>query len=366
MKKFTKVLLVLTLIAALVVPASLFSFAAEATVPTAWGNTGFEDHHSGMGITYVFNTSDADCWAKIMGAGTDNADSTNKYILIIDGTEYVCTKTSVYNGGTWGYLRIDATSGGFKAKFNKEYSVAWKVEAADGSWAYTGGDAVTVSTSNCTTLLTKEAITGKGLEAIQAMTSLNDKVDQDSVATNVSTYNDTTETVKSVFDGDLTNKMGSGSNEVTITWSTTEAITVTDYVVVSGNDVKNNSGRNPKSWVLYGSNDGETWTVIDTVGVEGVSIAGFEAAVSTPYGFNVDKPGAYTNYKMELKSTSGFELGELVLYSNPATPDTPDTPDTPGTPDTPDVPDTGDVVVIASLLSAISLAGTAFVSKKRR
>ena len=257
----------------------------------------------------------------------------------------------MFDGGEWGYLRFKLTGTGFDAKFNTSYNVNWKVEAKDGSWAYTGTPVDVLCF--CGEKPAAEALVGDALATIQGMTNLTGKVNQDSVDTNVGTYNDTTETEKSVFDGDLTNKMGSGDTDVTITWSTTEAITVTDYVMVSGNDVENNPSRNPMFWTLYGSNDGETWTVIDTV-----SYAGFEAAVSTPYGFHVDNPGAYTRYKLELKSKGGFELGEMTLYNNPA-PVVPDqTEDEPAK--------TGDALTMMIAVSTVALAAVAFVVSKKR
>jgi hypothetical protein len=235
----------------------------------------------------------------------------NKYIVTINGTDYVCDTATMYNGGEWGYLRFWLGNTGFEPKFAATYSVQWRVEAKDGSWAYTCESPLSIECFKGVTP-PADAVSEEDLAAIYTYDDLNDKVNRDSVATNVGTYNDTTETVKSVFDDDLTNKMGSGDSNVTITWSTTEAITVTDYVVYSGNDVKNNSSRNPVVWTLSGSNDGETWTVIDTVKYSGIA-----DVVSTDYGYNVDNPGSYTNYKMELKSQGGFELGELILFNNP-------------------------------------------------
>ena len=144
MKKFTKVLLVLTLIAVLVVPASLFSFAAEATVPTAWGNTNFEDHHTPEGVWYVMNTSDEACW-KAIGKDREN----NNYSVTIDGKTYAVTTTSVYDGDTWGYLRFYLGDTDFVAVVGSTYQVTWTVEAKDGSWAYTSGDPIEAS-FNCT------------------------------------------------------------------------------------------------------------------------------------------------------------------------------------------------------------------------
>lgn len=368
MRKFLAILMVATLMLGTL---GMASFAAEPTKANSWGNVGFEDHHDdAKTIWYVMWTQDAEDWARIMGtseAGDVPDMENNKYTMIIDGIEYVCDTATVYNGGTWGYLRFWLGNTSFAPKFGATYTVQWKVEAKDGSWAYTCDPFAMTNFKG--EKPAAEAITGDGLTAIQALTNLTDKVNQDSVDTNVGTYNDTTETEKSVFDGDLTNKMGSGDNKVTITWSTTEAVTVTDYVVISGNDVANNPGRNPLLWTLYGSNDGENWAVLDTVGY-----AGLEAAVSTAYGFEVDNPGAYTQYKLELVSDSGFELGELTLYNDPAykapetneQPDTTEQPETNEQPTTNESPKTGDAVLAVSALALIAAAATVAVARRRK
>ena len=326
---------------------------AAPVVPDSWGYEGFEDHHGNNDVYYVMWVDGAECWARMKGNGSgDYPDmENNKYTVTVDGTEYECTYMTMFDGGEWGYLRFKLTGTGFNAKFNTKYTVNWTVEAKDGSWAYTGEE--TEITSFCGETPKAEAITGDGLAAIQGMTNLSGKVNQDSISTNVDTYNDTTETEKSVFDGNLTNKMGSGSTDVTITWSTTEAVTVTDYVMVTGNDVANNSSRNPMLWTLYGSSDGKTWVVLDTV-----DYAGFEAVNSTAYGFHVDNPGAYTEYKLVLKSKGGFELGEMTLYSNPAPAPQPPVTDKPA--------QTGDMTALAASMATLALIGTAVIVSKKR
>ena len=326
---------------------------AAPVVPDSWGYEGFEDHHGNNDVYYVMWVDGAECWTRMKGNGSgDYPDmDNNKYYVIIDGTEYECTYLTMFDGGEWGYLRFKLTGTDFKAKFNTEYTVNWRVEAKDGSWAYVGEDADILCF--CGETPKADAITGDGLTAIQGMTNLNGKVNQDSVSTDVDTYNDTTETEKSVFDGNLTNKMGSHDTDVTITWSTTEAVTVTDYVMVTGNDVENNSSRNPMLWTLYGSNDGKTWVVLDTV-----NYAGFEAANSTAYGFHVDNPGAYTEYKLVLKSKGGFELGEMTLYSNPAPAPQPPVTDKPA--------QTGDMTALVASMATLALIGTAVIVSKKR
>ena len=41
--------------------------------------------------------------------------------------------------------------------------------------------------------------------------------------------------------------------------------TLYSYSLTTANDNETYKGRNPKSWILYGSSDGTNWEKIDTV-----------------------------------------------------------------------------------------------------
>ncbi|MBO5777997.1 MAG: hypothetical protein J6R82_00355 [Clostridia bacterium] len=136
------------------------------------------------------------------------------------------------------------------------------------------------------------------------------------------------EVVGSMFDGNTTGtKMGGSSSDpvVSVTWSTDVATTVKSYIIYTGFDSAT-WARTPYSWVLYGSNDGENWTIIDAV-----SGSGMVNSNSTPYGFTVESPAAYTQYTMCFTSAldqSGnpvmpgtnyqLQMNELVLIGDAA------------------------------------------------
>lgn len=124
------------------------------------------------------------------------------------------------------------------------------------------------------------------------------------------------------FDGDdMTSKLGGKELvfPVDIIWNTDVATTLKAYILYTGNDSSEFTGRSPISWVLYGSNDGENWTEIDAVDESGM---GNEDAV--PYGFLVDSPAPYTSYKLSVTSTNGpvedggmeLQLNEMVLIGD--------------------------------------------------
>lgn len=118
------------------------------------------------------------------------------------------------------------------------------------------------------------------------------------------------------FDGDNNTKWfslgglsGGAVQEIPI-WVTVEyanPLTTSEYAIVSGNDVP---GRDPKNWTLYGSNDGETFEIVDTR--ENVT---FESRKQTKK-FALDKEVSYKYYKFEvtkLNGEKGVQMQELIL-----------------------------------------------------
>lgn len=172
---------------------------------------------------------------------------------------------------------------------------------------------------------------------------------------------------------------------VTITVEAKEATKAATLVLYTNDDGDWNN-RAPKTFKVYASN---------TAGEKGVEVAnvedsGIQNVNHTPFAFKLNTTEAYKYYTIEISSflgTGWVQVGEVELYTGDVTitdevgvvtlkgdvayngtkPEAPVDPDTPVDPKPETkVPETGDVVVIATLLSVVSLAGTAFVSKKRR
>ncbi len=62
------------------------------------------------------------------------------------------------------------------------------------------------------------------------------------------------EGVKCLFDGDKNTKYCTITTSAYIVWQAPKPIAVSGYEIMTGNDNSYYNGRNPKSWVLYGSN----------------------------------------------------------------------------------------------------------------
>lgn len=94
----------------------------------------------------------------------------------------------------------------------------------------------------------------------------------------------------------------------------TEQITVTGYIISTGNDTGSNPDRNPKSWNLYASNDytAGSWTLIDTVDDGKLPAANIESKKFTLK----TTPDNYRYYKLEITSIVGgstMQISELAF-----------------------------------------------------
>ena len=97
---------------------------------------------------------------------------------------------------------------------------------------------------------------------------------------------------------------------------TASAVRVDGYTLTTGTDNETWNGRNPKDWVLKAKvNSGDTWTTIATVSND----ATMEDKNTTPYDFDVNTPGEYQYFRIEISSTrSGdgtMQLGEMQLFA---------------------------------------------------
>ncbi len=233
-------------------------------------------------------------------------------------------------------------------------------------------------------------------------TLLTDKIDDATVSTNRNNDNFWGDgAFTNVFDGNYETKLGCNyTDTVAISWQTTEPTTITHYAITTAIDGEGHR-RTPALWTLLGSNDGETYTVIDHVSL---GMGGLGCLSGATGMYKVDEPTAYTYYRIDINCASYFwggeasSFAELELYNYEApcahenthvvnkkdatatepgyTGDTvckdcgetvktgKEIPAT-GT-DTPvDPAPTGDAIVIASALAVLAL-GAVVVSKKRR
>jgi hypothetical protein len=104
--------------------------------------------------------------------------------------------------------------------------------------------------------------------------------------------------------------------------------TVTSYSLTSANDAV---GRDPRDFFLEGSNSGTTWTTVDTVtghvfnDQPGVGDNTNLTNRFETYFFNVDTPGAFSQYRLRVIETFGTtedrpQLAEIQYFATTAVP----------------------------------------------
>lgn len=125
---------------------------------------------------------------------------------------------------------------------------------------------------------------------------------------------------RNFIDGDINTKWGTSSTNPSVTFRASEPILVTGYSLTTGTDTGSNkwtTGRNPKSWKLYGSNDSTNWVVIDEVNNDTTMP---DKRLETVAFDCEDTTVAYEYFKFEVTSTgnNGMQLNELTLdYTSP-------------------------------------------------
>lgn len=139
----------------------------------------------------------------------------------------------------------------------------------------------------------------------------------DSIDTNSNTINGyNSEVPGNLFDGDTSTKMfNSGTG--TIAWKMDRDTTIYSYSLTTANDNATFSGRNPKTWILYGSKDGNNWEQIDKVNNSGMQDVNY-----TTYTYVADRVGTYKYFKMNITGLYGssFQLSELTLKGSAVSP----------------------------------------------
>jgi len=140
-----------------------------------------------------------------------------------------------------------------------------------------------------------------------------------------STLGSGNESADKLFDNNTGTKMYSGeamnANNIRIAWKMKQAVILKSYTLTTGNDTASYSTRNPKKWVLYGSNDATTWIQIDIV-----DNGGMGAVNLTDYTYQTDIQDSYQFFAIQFTDNGGyygFQLSEISMKGDvaPATAD---------------------------------------------
>ena len=126
-------------------------------------------------------------------------------------------------------------------------------------------------------------------------------------------FNTTTETYRQLLDNDAETKFG--TSNVSNAWAVIIAdqpVAVKQYSLVTGADTYGYPGRNPRSWKLEGSNDNQTWTLIDArTDFDAYKIGGVNREEFT---IDVNSAEKYQLFKFSATGlVNGFQLGEFWI-----------------------------------------------------
>jgi hypothetical protein len=117
--------------------------------------------------------------------------------------------------------------------------------------------------------------------------------------------------LSALLDNDATTKFG--TSNVGEAWAiivASEPVAVKQYSIVTGADTYNYPGRNPVSWKLEGSNDNQSWTLID----ERVQTYQLQAKNKEEFEFPVNGTETYKFFKFSATQLAdGFQMGEFWI-----------------------------------------------------
>ena len=120
------------------------------------------------------------------------------------------------------------------------------------------------------------------------------------------------EVAAKVFDQNVDTKWYVSSNRtpwIVYDFASTTAKVVTSYIVGSGNDMPD---RDPKSWVLEGSNNGSTWTAVHT---QSNQVFASRKLLKT---YTVSNTTGYQMYRFRVTANNGnassYQMSELQLF----------------------------------------------------
>lgn len=102
------------------------------------------------------------------------------------------------------------------------------------------------------------------------------------------------------------------SNPTYVIFEASKPGTPVGYTITTGNDNNRENGRNPKSWNLYGNNEGENgeWTLIQAVTDDNT----LQDENYTPYDFTCDGIGSYKYFKWEISATKGASVMQVSEF----------------------------------------------------
>ncbi len=118
--------------------------------------------------------------------------------------------------------------------------------------------------------------------------------------------------LSALLDNNANTKFGcSGSGDAWAIMIASEPVAVSQYSFVTGGDTYNYPARNPRTWKLEGSNDNQTWTVIDEH--NDFDAYKIHSVNKEEFVFPVNGTDTYKFFKLSATVGDGFQLGEFWI-----------------------------------------------------
>ena len=125
------------------------------------------------------------------------------------------------------------------------------------------------------------------------------------------------EDAPNLLDGKTSTKFNVKTTSMYIIWKAPKKTRVSSYTITTANDTSIYKGRNPKSWILYGSNkklsrNSKGWKKIHSV----KNAKKLKAVDFTPYKFKLKKKSkAYRYFKLEITANKGADCTQLAEFT---------------------------------------------------
>ncbi|MBE6615941.1 MAG: hypothetical protein E7631_11645 [Ruminococcaceae bacterium] len=118
------------------------------------------------------------------------------------------------------------------------------------------------------------------------------------------------EQAENLFDNEKHTKYCVDGEQIEITFRMKSKKVLGAYMLRTGDDTADYPDRNPDSWTIYGSDDGENWNTLRVSGSEPDLLYGTNL---TWFGFTLDNDRAYEWYRFTFTVSGTFQLSELWL-----------------------------------------------------
>ena len=293
----------------------------------------FEDHHAVLNfhwsLVFVMQETENGIYEQLIYTDPDAApdapaeqtgfiNDEYKWVVSIDGTDYEITNFSFINNRTSGFIRMDL---GENYKHPDEevhdYNIVLKIlNAEDNSLAFWAW----FTDPNLCGPYTYEKPAPVIMVDDPNRPASHKAIPQDSLVAIAGPQGFVaTELYGNLFDGQVRSKLCTEDIDTPIEFMIKDgAKTVVSYSIVGANDdegvfAAGEPNRFLTNFVLYGSNDGQSWIEIDS---RNIDPATFEIKNYGEKNYQLSSAVTYQYFKLEVDHpTSMFQCSEIVLYT---------------------------------------------------